>query len=106
MKNTMISNKEREALEKVYSAVDEFVNVHEQITFEQVSRSTKVEKIHILLFMDLVKDLLISAKSIKGLLDEDENSFIEAVTDGGKMTLDEVEKKLMHKMLVDMFMNE
>lgn len=106
MQNTMINNKEREALEKVVNAVDEFIKAHEQTTVEQVMKSSKVEKVHILLYMDLVKDLICSAKSVKSLIEESEEKFIETVTDGGQMTLDEVEKRLMTSILMDLVMSK
>lgn len=106
MQNTMISNKEREALEKVVNAVDEFIKAHEQNTMEQIMKSSKVERVHILLYMDLVKDLVCSAKFVKGLIEENEEKFLEIVTDGGQMTLDEVEKRLMTSMLMNLVMSK
>ena len=64
-------------------------------------RATQVEKVHILLYMDLVKDFIKDIGALRGLLEEDEIKFIEVVTDGGKITLDEVEGKLMTSMLMD-----
>lgn len=106
MKNTMINDKEREALEKVVNAVDEFIKAHEQTTLEQVMKSTRLEKVHTLLYMDMVKDLVCSAKSLRSLLEESEEKFVEIVTDGGKISLDEVEKRLMTSMLMDLVMNK
>ena len=67
-------------------------------------RATQVEKVHILLYMDLVKDFIKDIGALRSLLEEDESKFIGVVTDGGKITLDEVEGKLMTNMLMDILM--
>lgn len=54
-------------------------------------RATQVEKVHILLYLDLVKDFIEAIGSLRGLVEVDESEFIKTVTDGGKTTLDEVE---------------
>ena len=108
MKNTMISNKELEALQEIFKGVDHFVEVHNKESLDSLvtttRRATQVEKVHILLYMDLVKDFIKDIGALRGLLEEDESKFIEVVTDGGKITLDEVESKLMTSMLMDILM--
>ena len=102
MKNTMISNKELEALQEIFKGVDHFCKAHNKESFMSTTmRATQVEKVHILLYMDLVKDFIKDIGALRGLLEEDEIKFIEVVTDGGKITLDEVESKLMTSMLMD-----
>lgn len=104
MKNTMISNKELEALQEIFKGVDHFCEAHNEGLDSLMSttmRATQVEKVHILLYMDLVKDFINDIGALRGLLEEDEIKFIEVVTDGGKITLDEVESKLMTSMLMD-----
>lgn len=105
MKNTMISNRELEALQEIFKGVDHFCEVHNKESFDSLMsttmRATQVEKVHILLYMDLVKDFIKDISALRGLLEEDEIKFIKAVTDGGKNTLDEVEDKLMTSMLMD-----
>lgn len=104
MKNTMISNKELEALQEIFRGVDHFCEAHNKEIDSLMSttmRATQVEKVYILLYMDLVKDFIKDIGALRGLLEEDEIKFIEVVTDGGKITLDEVESKLMTSMLMD-----
>lgn len=107
MKNTMISNKELEALQEIFKGVDHFCEAHNKESFDSHDyprRATQVEKVHILLYMDLVKDFIKDIGALRSLLEEDESKFIEVVTDGGKITLDEVEGKLMTSMLMDILM--
>jgi hypothetical protein len=108
MKNTMISNKELEALQEIFKGVDHFCETHNKETFDSLvtttRRATQVEKVHILLYMVLVKDFIKDIGALRSLLEEDESKFIEVVTDGGKITLDEVEGNLMTNMLMDILM--
>lgn len=108
MKNTMISNKELEALQEIYKGVDHFAEAHNSTglssLMESTRRASKAERIHILLYMDLVKDFMRDIGALRGLIEEDEDKFLEVVTDGGKLTLDEVEAKLMTNMLMDIIM--
>ena len=108
MKNTMISNKELEALQEIFKGVDHFREVHNSEGLDSLMtttrRATQVEKVHILLYMDLVKDFIKDIGALRSLLEEDESKFIEIVTDGGKITLDEVEGKLITSMLMDILM--
>lgn len=108
MKNTMISNKELEALQEIFKGVDHFCEAHNKEGLDSIMttirRATQVEKVHILLYMDLVKDFIRDIGALRSLLEEDESKFIEVVTDGGKITLDEVEGKLMTSMLMDILM--
>lgn len=108
MKNTMISNKELEALQEIFKGVDHFCEAHNSEGLDSLMtttrRATQVEKVHILLYMDLMKDLIKDIGALRSILEEDESKFIEVVTDGGKITLDEVEVKLMTNMLMDILM--
>ena len=105
MQNTMISNKEKEALEQIYKGVDNFIEAHNATALEDMMRHTrtasKAEKVHILLYMDLVKDFIRDIGALRGLLETSEEEFVKTVTDGGKLSLDEVEHKLMFSMLTD-----
>lgn len=106
MKNTMISNKEREALELIYKGVDKFIEAHNDFTLEEmmtnIKNVTQVEKVHTLLYMDLVKDFINNIGALKGLLEISEEEFVKTVTEDGKMSLSEVEHKMMSSILTDM----
>lgn len=106
MQNTMISSKEREALQEIYKGVDKFSEAHNETALEEMMRhtrtATKAEKVHSLLYMDLVKDFIRDIGALRGLLETSEEEFVKTVTEDGKMSLDEVEHRLMFSMLADM----
>lgn len=108
MQNTMISNKEKEALEQIYKGVDKFIEAHNEVALAEMMRhtrtATKAEKVHSLLYVSLVKDFIRDIGALKGLLEVSEEEFVKEVTEDGKMGLDEVEHRLMFSMLTDMIM--
>ena len=105
MKNIMISNKEREALEEIFNGVDKLVEVHDkELTFESIRGASKVEKVHILLYMTMLKDFLQDIGAIRSMLTVEEDQFIDIVTESGKLSLDEIEKKLMTHIMMELFL--
>lgn len=105
MKNIMMSNKEREALEEIFKGVDKLVEAHDkELTFERVRGASKVEKVHSLLYMTMLKDFLQDIGAIRSMLHVEEDQFIDIVTKNGKLSLDEVENKLMTQMMMELLL--
>lgn len=103
MKNTMISKEELEALQEVFKSVDHLVKVHENSTSEikgAVDRSTKVEKLHIIMYLDMSKDLIKAVQLLRAIIEVSEEDFIRAVTKEGKMSLEEALNFCMFKSLI------
>ena len=104
MKNTMICDEEREALEEIFKGVDKLVEAHDkELTLERVKGASKVEKVHSLLYMTMLKDFLQDIGAIRSMLHVEEDQFIDIVTENGKLSLDEVEKKLMTQIMLELF---
>lgn len=104
MKNTMISNKELEALQEIYKGVDHFFEAHKKIDMESIIRASEEERVHILLYMKMTRDFVEAIGSLRSLVEMDKEEFIKTVTDDGKTTLKEVKDKLMTNMLMDIIM--
>ena len=105
MKNIMMSNKEKEALEEIFKGVDKLVEAHDkELTFERVKGASKVEKVHSLLYMTMLKDFLQDIGAIRSMLHVEEDQFIDIVTKNGKLSLDEVENKLMTQMMMELLL--
>ena len=104
MKNIMICNKEREALEQIFKGVDQLAEAHKHIGVENLMRATEkaseAEKVHILLYLDLVKDFVHAIGALKGLLEVDEQEFIDTVTEHGKKSLNTVSHEIMMDILM------
>ena len=105
MKNIMMSNKEREELEEIFKGVDKLVEAHDkELTFARVRGASNVKKVHSLLYMTMLKDFLQDIGAIRSMLHVEEDQFIDIVTENGKLSLDEVEKKLMTQMMMELFL--
>ena len=110
MKNIMIFNKEREVLEQIFKGVDQLAEAHNHIGVENLMRATEkaseAEKVHILLYMDLVKDFVHAIGALRGLLEVDEQEFIDTVTEHGKRSLKDVSHEIMINSLMDILMHK
>lgn len=110
MQNRLINNKEREALQEIFKGVNKFIEAHNEVPIGEmlgyVPTATQVEKIHTLLYMSLVKNFIEDIGAIRGLFEDTEDGFIKTITDDGKLTLDEIEKKLMIDALRDALFNK
>ena len=54
--------------------------------------------------MTMLKDFLQDIGAIRSMLHVEEDQFIDIVTENGKLSLDEVEKKLMTQMMMELFL--
>ena len=104
MKNPMLPESELRILGELFEKVDKLVENHEKtsLTPSVVAKASDIEQIHIVMYMDLVKDLVLATRTIKDLLEISEEEFIKAMTDDGERSLEEVKKVMMMKMLADM----
>lgn len=110
MKNTMICDKEREALEQIFKGVNKFAEAHNHIGVENLmgvlEKASEAEKAHILLYIDLVKDFIQIISALRGLLEVDEQEFIDIVTEHGKRSLKDVTRDIMMDSMMNIIMNE
>lgn len=95
MKNVTISDKEREAVKKVLEAVEELTSIRNDTKFPDADSISTVEKIHSLLYLSFIGDLKETIEALTSLLDENEEKFIQIITEKGKYNLDEVLVKAM-----------
>ena len=104
MKNPMLPESELKILGELFKKVDELLENHEKtpLSPSKVASANEVEQIHIVMYMDRLKDLITATKTLKDLLEISEAEYIEAVTKDGKIPLADVKRAMMLKMLTDM----
>ena len=102
MKNTVLSTKEVELVKKAVAIVDELIEVHSNTPVEDLMNlgATKFGRVYTLVYLDFVKDFISGAKSLNRLVDMTEEEFCKDLEEHGT-NLDEFERKLMAKMLLD-----
>lgn len=100
MKNTMIPQEDVTKLKEVVEKVREYVNNHAELkpTFE--GTNDRLQIIHTILYLELSRDLVKSAKGLEILLECSEEEFIKNITDDGR-TLEEVERTLVMNVIMD-----
>ena len=106
MKNTMLPTKEVELVKKAVAIVDELIEVHSNTSVEDLMNlgATKFGRVQTIMYLDFVKDFIRDAKALNRLVDMTEEEFCKDLEEHGT-NLDEFERKLMTKMLLDILEN-
>ena len=102
MKNTMIPQEDVAKLKEVVEKVDEYIKNHKNLSPTIEGAENRLQRIHTILYLELTKDLISSAKGLEALLNDDEEEFIKSITNDGEMTVEEVERSLMMNVLMEM----
>ena len=106
MKNTMLPTKEVELVKKAVAIVDELIEVHSNTSVEDLMNlgATQFGRVQTMMYLDFVKDFISDAKALNRLVDMTEEEFCKDLEEHGT-NLDEFERKLMTKMLLDILEN-
>lgn len=100
MNNTIIPKSEREKMEEIISLVKDFVEHHSEVK-PNLGAENRLERIHTVLYLDIVGDLVRSAKTLEDLLTATEEEFTNIITKNGEKTLEEVERMVMMKAMAN-----
>ena len=106
MQNPIIPSNEVTLLKEIISKCQELSDTHEKNgvpNFEDTINGGHALKVHTLLFLRAIKDLYTDINNIANLIDEEmsEAEFIEAITQNGERTIEEVERKLVLGMFAE-----
>lgn len=104
MKNAMLPESEQKILGEIFQKVDELLENHEKtpLTMSMVEKASDAEQLHIIMYMDLLKEAITSIATLRDILEISEEDFIKTVTNDGKRTMKEVKRVMMMKMITDM----
>lgn len=97
MKNSIIPTSELVILGEIFVKIDELINKHVEtpLNMDVLMKSSEVEQINIVVYMDFLKDFIEEASTLRSLLETSEEEFIDFMTDGGKRSLNEVKREIM-----------
>lgn len=98
MKNAILPQAEVDKVNEIIQKVKELATIHEKST-PNLTAGGKLEKIHTVIFLDTVKDLINSATMLRSLLEVSEKDFEDAVTQNGKVTIDDTMRAITFKCL-------
>lgn len=105
MKNTVIPQADIDKLKEVIEKVKDYVESHKQCEPARESL-TQLNRIHSVLYLRMIKELISTARSLESLLECSEEEFIKTITGDGKITVDEAEKNLMLNVMMEMLKDE
>lgn len=104
MKNAMLPESELKILGEIFQKVDELTENHQKSPLDvgALTNSSELEQLHIMFYLDLLRDVVVNVKTLKDLLEISEEDLVKTVTEDGKVSLKEVKKMMMMKMITDM----
>lgn len=102
MKNTIIPQGDITKAKAIVDSVNDYVSNHEMEIPNIEDADDTVQRVHTLLYLDIMKDIINVVGILESFLSTTEEKFIEIVTDKGELSIEEVEKRLMAKMLIDL----
>ena len=108
MKNSLITEKEQKLVGEVIQKISELVEYHQttHLTPQSIADSSDLEKIHIVIYLDTIADLVKASGCLNSLLGVSEEDFTATVTDDGKKTLKEAKNMVMMKLMTDMITSD
>ena len=91
-------------------AIIEMVNIYVQKHGDYAPRfdnddNDTLQRIHTLMYLDVIGDLVKSAMLLESLLEDSPEEFAHHVTNGGERTVEEMERLLMTSAIADMLKN-
>ena len=95
-----VTSKRVKKLEEVVSIIKSLVEDHTQPNYDEVLASEPLYRVHTLLYMKFVGDVISDVIALEKLLETNEEEFKQSITNDGT-TLDDFEKNLMVSMLVE-----
>lgn len=101
MKNPILPQVEVDKLNEVIQKIGELEEIHSKVR-PNVLVGNDLMKLHTVVFLDTLKDFFSSVTMLKGLLEISEKEFQDAITDGGKITVEDAKKMVMLKMITEL----
>ena len=97
--NPIIPEEELKQLDVVLKEFEKLGEIHINNSPNHSGVDDIVNRIHMLVYLDVLKNVVRSMTDLKGFVNTTREEFISLVTDEGKVRLNEVEKALLMKSL-------
>lgn len=95
MNNKIIPEAEIKMVESVLKQVDELQKLHGILKPNMSNLDNRLERVHSILYLELLKDFVNSAKMLEAMLKISEESLMNIITDEGKIPFDVAEMKVL-----------
>ena len=102
MKNLSLPQSEVELVRECISIVNKIIENHDKVQPDlHGAEATPFNRVHTLMYLNFLGDFIKNVKGLESLLDLDSEALEKKLADEGT-TMEEFEKKLMTKMLMDL----
>ena len=106
MRNKILPLEDQMNAKAIIEKVNIYVEKHGDYAprFDNDDNDT-LQRIHTLMYLDVIGDLVKSAMLLESLLEDSPEEFAHHVTNGGERTVEETERLLMTSAIVDILKN-
>ena len=103
MKNNIISKEEIQIVNNIIEMTQKLSECHlaNPPKREVIEKSSELEQLHSIMYLNLFKDMLFHIIAMKDLLEVPEKDLIDIVTEGGKKSLNEVKAEMVLKAILN-----
>lgn len=102
MKNKIIPEAEIKMVQSVLKQVDSIVELHKSLKPNVSDLDNRLERVHSIMFIEMLKDFVHSAQMLQAVLEISEESLMSIITDNGKMPFEVAEMKVLMSALSNM----
>ena len=102
MFNTIVPKEDTENMQKVIDQFKEYTDKHQMITPNMMNMDNKLHVIHTIMYLETLRDIEKSVGIMKSLLEVSEEEFLSTITDDGKLTVEEVYRRLILESVMSM----
>lgn len=95
MRNKIIPEAEIKMVESVFKQVDELQKLHGTLKPNVSYLDNRLERVHSILYLELLKEFVHSAQMLQAILEMDEKSLMDIITDNGKMPFEVAEMRVL-----------
>ena len=100
MFNTIVPKEEVESIQKVIDQFKKYTDKHEMIAPNMKSMDNKLHVIHTIMYLETLRDIAKAVGIMESLLEVSEEEFLSTITDDGKLTVEEVYRRLILESLM------
>lgn len=101
-RNKMLPKENVAKAKEVIAKIKEYAETHAHVTPNIEGASDPLQRIHTVLYLDMVNDIVKTALALESLLNSTEDEFIDKITNGRKMTIEEVDRRVIVNMVLDL----
>ena len=105
MQNPILPKEDIEKIKEVIEKVNIYIDSHQKISPNISDVGSRLNRVHTMLYLEIVKDLITNVKMLEQILECSPEEFEKIFTEDGE-TLENVERMLMANMMLNILSND